>query len=207
MDNNNHTITGLVLAGGRARRMGGIDKGLVDVAGRPLIAWVLDTLAPQTAKVCINANRSQAEYEAFGYPVIADRIGGYCGPLAGIAAGLEHCTSDYLVSCPCDSPLVPPDLVSRLQQQLQADNAEIAVAHNGERLQPVFALIKRSLLASLQAYLDEGGRKIDTWYGQHAMTVVDFSDRPEAFININTADDVADFSERLSGQQPNPHEH
>ena len=207
MANNNHTITGLILAGGRARRMGGIDKGLVDVAGRPLIAWVLDTLTAQTAGIFINANRSQVEYEALGYAVIADRIGGYCGPLAGIAAGLEHCTSDYLVSCPCDSPLVPPDLVSRLQQQLLAEQAEIAVAHNGERLQPVFALLKRSVLASLQTYLDEGGRKIDTWYGQHGMTVVDFSDRPEAFININTAEDVADFSQRLSGQQPKPDAH
>ncbi len=198
---NNHSITGLLLAGGQASRMGGIDKGLVDLAGRPLIEWVLAAMAPQTADIIINANRSQTEYAAYGHTVIADSVAGYCGPLAGIAAGLAACNSDYLATCPCDSPLVPTDLVRRLYDGLQAEQAEIAVAHNGERLQPVFALLTHTLLDSLRAYLEEGGRKIDRWYAQHQMVVVDFSDRPEAFLNINTPEDVATLTDRLSQQQ------
>lgn len=194
-------ITALVLAGGQARRMGGVDKGLVDLAGRPLIEWVIDGLLPQTQQLLINANRSQDEYAAYGYPVIADKIGGYCGPLAGIAAGLQTCQTDYLVTCPCDSPLVPAALVSRLYSALVDNQAELAVAHNGERLQPVFALLKRELLGSLENYLHDEGRKIDRWYEQHSMTVVDFSDHPEAFLNINTPEDVDALSQKIREQQ------
>ena len=195
---NKNQITGIILAGGRARRMGGIDKGLAELAGRPLIEWVLEGLSPQTGNVLINANRSQSEYAAYGHPVIADTVGGYCGPLAGIAAGLAAADTDYIVTCPCDSPLVPPDLVSRLYQHMQTDRAQLAVAHNGERLQPVFALLARDLLPSLESYLAEGGRKIDRWYEQHGMSAVDFSDHPEAFMNINTPDDIAALTARLS---------
>lgn len=194
-------VTGLVLAGGRARRMGGIDKGLAELAGRPLIEWVLEVLAPQTQTVIINANRSQATYSEYGCKVIADRTTGFCGPLAGIAAGLAASDTDYLVTCPCDSPLLPADLVERLYRRLQKDRTELAVAHNGERLQPVFALLSRNLTASLEAYLDAGGRKIDRWYEQHPMSVVDFSDCPEAFMNINTPDDVAALAAKLSQYQ------
>lgn len=193
-------VTGLILAGGRARRMGGIDKGLAELAGRPLIEWVLGGLSPQTQTVIINANRSQADYAGYGYRVIGDRIAGYCGPLAGIAAGLAACDTDYLVTCPCDSPLLPADLVGRLYRRLQKDRTELAVAHNGERLQPVFALLSRHLMGSLETYLDAGGRKIDRWYEQHPMSVVDFSDCPEAFMNINTPDDVAALAAKLSRQ-------
>ncbi|MCS3902601.1 molybdopterin-guanine dinucleotide biosynthesis protein A [Methylohalomonas lacus] len=195
-------VTGLVLAGGRARRMGGIDKGLAQVAGRPMIEWVLDGLRPQTAALLINANRSHATYRAYGHPVIADKLGGYCGPLAGMASGLEACTTDYLATCPCDSPLLPPDLVARLQRDLQAQQAELAVAHNGERLQPVFALLSRELLPSLNAFLANDGRKIDQWYAQHRMATVDFSDRPEAFLNINSADDASALADRLQAASP-----
>lgn len=195
---NNTQVTGLVLAGGQARRMGGIDKGLVELAGRPLIEWVLEVLSPQTGQLLINANRSQSEYAAYGYPVIADTIEGYCGPLAGIAAGLTAADTDYIVTCPCDSPLVPRDLVARLHDQMQKERSDLAVAHNGERLQPVFALLPRDLLPSLEAYLQEGGRKIDRWYEQNKMSVVDFSDRPEAFLNINTPEDVTALTTRLA---------
>lgn len=194
----NSIITGMVLAGGQARRMGGIDKGLVELAGRPLIEWVLDVLQPQTDTVLINANRSHDAYRRYGYPVITDKLGGYCGPLAGMAAGLDACETDYLVTCPCDSPLLPADLVDRLYQQLQKQKTELAVAHNGERLQPVFALLSRSLLPSLNAFLSNDGRKIDNWYAQNAMTAVDFSDRPEAFLNINTPEDVTELESRLT---------
>ena len=191
-------VTGLILAGGQARRMGGIDKGFAELAGRPLIEWVLESLAPQTTDLIINANRNESDYARYGHPVIGDAIDGFCGPLAGIAAGLAASDSDYLVTCPCDSPLVPSDLVSRLSQSLAANNAELAVAHNGERLQPVFALLSGNLLASLETYLHEGGRKIDHWYEQHVMSVVDFSDQPEAFMNINTPEDVTALTARLA---------
>lgn len=190
-------VTGLILAGGQARRMGGLDKGLVDLAGRPLIEWVIEGLQPQTGRLLINANRNREKYTAYGCPVIADRISGYCGPLAGIAAGLQACDTAYLVTCPCDSPLVPADLIARLYQALQENNAELAVAHNGERLQPVFALLARDLLASLETYLSNEGRKIDRWYEQHDMAVVDFSDRPEAFFNINTPEDIISLSSKI----------
>jgi len=193
-------ITGLVLAGGRAQRMGGIDKGLVPLAGRPLVEWVIDRLEPQTGTLLINANRSESEYGRYGYPVIPDRLTGFCGPLAGIAAGLAECDSDWLLTCPCDSPLLPPDLAERLFERLQRERSEIAVAHNGERLQPVFALLARTLLDSLEHYLKEGGRKIDRWYEQHRLSVVDFSDRAETFRNINTPEDVTAIEETLAGQ-------
>lgn len=183
--------------------MGGTDKGLVDLAGRPLIEWVMESLQPQTRHLLINANRNRARYAGYGYPVIADQIGDYCGPLAGFAAGLKTCETDYLVTCPCDSPLVPADLVSRLYQALQDNDAEIAVAHNGERLQPVFALLSRYLLASLESYLHEGGRKIDRWYEQHKMAEVDFSDHPEAFLNINTPEDIDALAGKIGVQYSN----
>lgn len=192
-------MCGLILAGGQARRMGGVDKGLIDLAGRPLIEWVIDILQPQTGTLMINANRSGPSYRRYGYPVIADRLGGYCGPLAGIAAGLHTCGTEYLATCPCDSPLLPADLVDRLYRSLTENQAELAVAHNGERLQPVFALLARRLLPSLEHYLDCGGRKIDQWYQQHRMAVADFSDQAGAFANINTPDDVETLVRRLSG--------
>lgn len=192
-----HNTTGLILAGGRARRMGGIDKGLVDLAGRPLIEWILAAVRPQTAAILINANRNHSEYSRYGDPVIADSVADYSGPLAGMAAGLAACQTDYLLTCPCDSPLLPTDLAARLHAQREREQAELAVAHNGERLQPVFALLSRSLLASLQDYLNGNDRKIDRWFSGHKMTAVDFSDQPGAFININTPEEVEQLASQL----------
>ncbi len=192
-------ITGLVLAGGRALRMGGMDKGLVDLGGKPMVAWVIACLQDQVAELIINANRNQDVYGAMGYPVVADRTGDFQGPLAGMASGMLAANGEWLLTAPCDSPLVSSMLAERLFQACQK-GAEIAVAHDGERLQPVFAMIRCNLLESLQAYLDSGGRKIDRWYGEHAMQAVDFSDCPDTFLNINEPADREQLEARLAAE-------
>ncbi|MCJ7555614.1 MAG: molybdenum cofactor guanylyltransferase [Gammaproteobacteria bacterium] len=191
------TITGLVLAGGRATRMGGMDKGLVKLAGRPMVAWVIECLQGQVDELIINANRNQDMYRAMGHQVVSDRCGDFQGPLAGMASGMAAAGSQWLLTAPCDSPLLSPLLAERLRQAC-AEGADIAVAHDGERLQPVFALLRCSLLGSLQAYLDAGGRKIDRWYAEHAMQAVDFSDCMDTFLNINEPADREQLETRLA---------
>jgi molybdenum cofactor guanylyltransferase len=200
MTDSKSQVTGLVLAGGRARRLGGVDKGLVELAGRPLVARVLEALAPQVDNLIINANRNQDRYRQWGYPVIADRTGDFSGPLAGMSAGLHVCQTPLLVTAPCDCPFLPADLVRRLYERLCAERAQLAVAHNGERLQPVFTLLERSLLPSLERFLDEGERKIDLWFERHRVAIADFSDIPDTFININTPEDIAAVEARLGRQ-------
>lgn len=182
-------VTGVVLAGGRATRMGGVDKGLVEVNGRPMIAWVLDVLRPQVADLLVNANRNLDRYRAFGFPVVDDGDREFRGPLAGIASGLRAAATRYVAFAPCDSPLVCGDLVTRLRTALTQENARVAVAHDGVRLQPVFALLERDLLDDLLRYLDNGGRKIDRWYAEHGYARADFSDVADSFANINAPDE------------------
>lgn len=182
-------ITAVILAGGKARRMGGEDKGLITLNGRPLVDYLIESLQTQAAHVLINANRNHERYAAFGLPVVADILDDYLGPLAGMASGMQASTTAYIVTAPCDSPLLPEALVERLAQALQAGSADISVAHDGERLQPVFALLRCTLLPDLLEYLESGGRKIDHWYAQHRYTTADFSDAHDAFINMNTPQD------------------
>ena len=182
-------VTGVILAGGRATRMGGLDKGLVPVNGRPMIQWVIDVLRPQVNDMLLNANRNLEQYREFGYPVIDDGDREFRGPLAGIASGLRAAQSAYVAFAPCDSPLVCGDLVTRLRTALELDKTRIAVAHDGARLQPVFALLERSLLDDLVRYLDDGGRKIDRWYAEHGYAQADFSDVADSFANINAPDE------------------
>lgn len=177
-------ITAVILAGGEARRMHGKDKGLIMLGDEPMVKYILGIMQPQVGHILINANRNIDDYAQYQYPVISDSLGGFCGPLAGIATAMAHTETDYLVSTPCDSPFIPKDLVQRLAKNI-GDN-EIAVAHSGERMQPVFSLLQTSLLDSLQDYLNAGERKIDRWFNIHSYTEVDFSDHPQAFININT---------------------
>lgn len=191
-------ITGLVLAGGRAQRMGGVDKGLVPLAGRPMIAHVLAALHPQVGAILINANRHLDQYAAFGYPLVADRHEGFLGPLAGLAAGLDTADSDYVVTVPCDSPLLGADLVARLSRAAVESEADISFAHDGERTQPVFALVRRRLRADLEAYLAAGGRKIDQWFARHRHAVADFSDCPDTFINVNSPEEREALEVRLA---------
>jgi molybdenum cofactor guanylyltransferase len=182
-------ISALILAGGRGRRMGGEDKGLLDVGGRALIEHVLDRVRPQVGAIMISANRNRAFYEGFGLPVLADPLEDYQGPLAGMLAGLDAVQTPFLLVLPCDGPLLNPTLVPRLYQALVESDAEIAVAHDGQRLQPVHVLLRSGLEPSLRAFLAEGQRKIDRWYATHRMVPVDFSDDPEQFGNINTPED------------------
>ena len=179
-------LSALVLAGGRGQRMGGVDKGLQPLHQRPLVCHVIERLGSAVSPVRINANRNQEQYRALGHPVIGDELEDYQGPLAGMASGLRDCPSEWLLVIPCDSPRLPLDLAARLLQAVLHEGSELAVAHDGKRLQPVVALLHRSLRPSLERYLAGGDRKIDLWYLQHRMSTVDFSDQPDAFLNVNT---------------------
>ena len=182
-------ITGLVLAGGRGSRMGGVDKGLQNHHGVPLALHALLRLAPQVGHAMINANRNLAAYEAMGVPVWPDALPDFAGPLAGFLVGLEHCETPYLATLPCDSPLFPGDLVERLAAALEDAGVEIAMActlaDGVPQVQPVFCLLKATLLESLVRFTHTGGRKIDRWTAQHVCVSVPFGDE-RAFFNANT---------------------
>jgi molybdopterin-guanine dinucleotide biosynthesis protein A len=187
-------ITGVILAGGRGSRMGGVDKGLQNFNGIPLALHTLMRLSPQVGHLMINANRNQGAYESFGVPVWPDVLSDYAGPLAGFLTALEHCETPWLVTVPCDTPLFPEDLVARLARAADEQDAEIAMAAAREedgqiRTQPVFCLLRLDLLESLVRFTHGGGRKIDAWTGQHKTAIVPFdasSDDAEAFFNANT---------------------
>lgn len=184
-------ITGIVLAGGQGRRMGSVDKGFVELGGRPLVAHVVERLAPQVQTLIINANQNIGRYAAFGFPVVADAIGGFAGPLAGLHAGLAAATTPLVATCPCDSPFLPADLVARLSGAFDAQPIDIAVARTFAQPHPVFALARRSLLPHLARFLDGGGRKIDAWYASLPIAEVAFDDEADAFRNINTPAELA----------------
>lgn len=190
-------ITGVILAGGRARRMGGIDKGLILLNGKPMVEHVIAALRAEVDNLLINANRNLEQYAAFGYPVIPDIMDGYLGPLAGIASGMRAASSQYIVTAPCDSPLVANNLVRRLYATLTREGADISVAHDGERMHPVFALMRRDLLPNLLDFLNAGQRKIDRWYAQHRLAVAYFRDQPEAFRNVNSPEERAELESEL----------
>jgi molybdopterin-guanine dinucleotide biosynthesis protein A len=232
-----HDITGVVLAGGAGRRMGGVDKGLTTIAGAPMAAHVITALRQQCANVLVNANRNEAEYAQLGCPVFADQsrptedpgTGNtvestspqFDGPLAGIAAALDRATTTWVLVAPCDSPLVAPSLGSRLwtsmitanrsdtladvhggadgssKSEARNENWEIAVAHDGERLHPVFALLRSDLAASAHAFLARGERKIDRWYAEHATIKVQLPDLAESFVNVNRVADKDALEARL----------
>jgi molybdopterin-guanine dinucleotide biosynthesis protein A len=191
-------VTGVILAGGKARRMGGVDKGLVPINGRPMISWVIDALRPQVADVLVNANRNHGRYGEFGCPVMDDGDSEFRGPLAGMASGMRAARTPYIAVVPCDSPLIGGELVQRLFEVVATSGAPVAAAHDGERLQPVFALLSCELLDDLAGYLDAGERKIDRWYARHGYETVDFSDVAEWFANINAPDDKHALEEALA---------
>jgi molybdopterin-guanine dinucleotide biosynthesis protein A len=191
-------ITGIVLAGGQGRRMGGVDKGLVELDGRALCRHVLDRLAPQVGALVVNANQNLDAYAAFGAPVVADAVGGFAGPLAGLHAGLTRAATRFVVTVPCDSPFLPADLVPRLAAALVARDAQVAAAKTHGQPHPVFALVRRDVLPHLAAFLAAGGRKIDAWYATLAFVEVPFDDEADAFRNINTVDELAASAIRSS---------
>ncbi|PIT74541.1 molybdenum cofactor guanylyltransferase MobA [Limnohabitans sp. B9-3] len=195
-------ITGLILAGGRGSRMGGVDKGLQNFNGMPLALHALMRLGPQVESVMVNANRNLSAYESFGASVWPDVSSDFAGPLSGFLVGLERCETPYLLTVPCDTPRLPLDLAERLAQALVRDDADMAMAAAPEanaqgqselRSQPVFCLIKVSMLESLVAFTHAGGRKIDAWTGQHRTVLVPFDapqDDPLAFANVNTLQEL-----------------
>ncbi len=179
-------ITGAVLAGGMGRRMGGVDKGLVEVAGKPMVAWTLDAFEPQVGKLLINANRSQAAYAAFGLPIVEDRHEGFQGPLAGLHAVLSAADTPYVAIVPCDTPRLPADLITRLSAALEQDGTELATAEAGGRVHTLHGLFRRDVLTDLTRALADGQRKPDAWYATRRWSRVSFDDVAHAFDNINT---------------------
>lgn len=184
-------ITGIILAGGMGRRMGGVDKGLIPFHGKPLVAHVLERLKLQVDEVLINANREIESYSQLGYPVISDAITGFAGPLAGLHCGMAGAKNSLVVTVPCDSPFLPTDLVRRLWSAMQQHHADIAVAKTGDQPHPVFCLCRTSLLPNLTHFLESGGRKIDLWYAELNTVEVAFDDEAKAFANINTPTELA----------------
>lgn len=203
-------ITGVVLAGGRGSRMGGIDKGLQPYRGMPLALHTLMRLAPQVGEVMINANRNLAAYESFGVPVWPDADSEFGGPLSGFLVGLERAETPFVATVPCDTPDFPADLVERLAAALAAEDAELAMARApdagrpeaGPQPQPVFCLLRAELLESLVRYTQAGGRKIDRWTAQHRCAMVDFGDAA-AFFNANTQAELRELEQaRPAGPRP-----
>jgi len=181
-----HSVTVAILAGGQGRRFGGQDKGLVKVLGKPLIEHILEQLKGECVDIVINANRNQAIYQRYGYRVIQDTLLDYQGPLAGFASVMATINTAFVLTLPCDAPMVPDNFVSKMMACQREKGADIVVASDGTRLQPVHALISVRLLPSLLAFLEKGERKIDRWYAEHKMAVLDFSDTPAVFHNLNT---------------------
>lgn len=201
-------ITGVILAGGRGTRMGGVDKGLQHFNGVPLALHTLMRLSPQVGEVMLNANRNLADYAAFGAPVWPDvsELGEYAGPLAGFATGLAHCSTPYLLTVPCDTPLFPADLVERLAVAMAREGAEMAMATapdtDGQlRAQPAFCLMHVGMLDNLLDFMRQGGRKVGAWTAQHKTVQVPFDkphDAPQAFFNANTLAELHQLEARQS---------
>ena len=181
-------VTGIVLAGGLGRRMGGVDKGLQPFRGKPMAQWAIERLAPQVDELIVNANQNRSDYERFGYRVVADELGGFAGPLAGLHCGMKAASRDLVVTVPCDSPFLPADLVARLRAALGSN--ELAVAKTGTQPHPVFSLVARTVLPHLESFLASGGRKIDAWYANLKVVEVAFDDEEDAFRNINTREEL-----------------
>ncbi len=188
--------TGLILAGGQGRRMGGVDKGLQLLRDRPMVDWVIERLRPQVGGIVINANQNRDTYTRYGFPVVGDEVGGFAGPLAGLHAGLKRTARPFILTVPCDSPFLPADLCARLRAGLDGASADLAVAKTGDRSHPVFALVRSAVLPHLEAYLQNGGRKIDAWYATLKVVEVPFDDEAEAFSNINTREELRAHEDR-----------
>ncbi len=182
-------ITAIILAGGKGSRLAGQDKGLVLYKGKTLIHQVIERISPQVDHIVINANRNKTRYARYGYPIISDEMNDFQGPLAGFASAMKKVTTDYIITLPCDGPSVALDLVSKMLATLNTTNTytpkHIVVAHDGERIQPMHALIPITLIDSLETFLQKGDRKISLWYAQQDVLLVDFSEQADSFFNIN----------------------
>ena len=214
-------VTAVILAGGMGRRMQGSDKGLVQLAGRAMVSWVIDALQNSVSDVIVNANRNQSDYKELGVKVVADSIDGFQGPLAGVEAGMTAAKTPWIYTCPCDSPLQSTELLPYMWAELHRNSGnaadatggnsgdsviKIAMASDGERTQPVFSLLHTSLLPSLRDYLHSGERKIDRWFAMHRMITIDCSDFADSFVNVNTEQDKHQLEDRLKkAKKVRPH--
>ncbi len=183
-------ITAVILAGGKGSRLGGMDKGLVIYRGRPIIEHIIEAISPQVGAIIINANRNLEAYTNYGYPVISDELSDFQGPLAGISAAMSSLTTPYILTLPGDGPVVSSGFVKRLKKAIENSEYNLAVAHDGERMQPAHALIPVNLHNSLATYLHSGKRSIRHWFGSQKHALADFSDTPEIFYNINTKEQL-----------------
>ncbi len=191
------SITGMVLAGGLARRFNSEDKGLISLLDRPLVSYALDALIQIADPVIINANRNQALYEALGYQVISDLDQSFSGPLAGVLSVMRQVDTKLVFSVPCDCPLINAEILLRMTRTLKNEHADCCIPDDGERVHPVFLLIRTALQDDLAAYLHSGERKIDRWLEQHHLVKADCSDQPDVFLNVNTPEQLEDLQQRL----------
>jgi molybdopterin-guanine dinucleotide biosynthesis protein A len=182
-------ITILILAGGRGSRMGGCDKGLIPLLGKPILDHLLARLRVPSRRILISANRNLAAYARYGSPVIQDTLGGFAGPLAGVVAGLRACKTAYMLTVPVDAPLLSPDYLTRMKRSLEQSERPVCVAEFEGQLEPVFCLAERGTVGDLESYLAAGHRSVHGWLEQVAARRVDFSDVPEQFINLNRTSD------------------
>ena len=190
-------VSAIILSGGRATRMDGVDKGLISLKNKPLIQHVISRLQPQVDEILINANREIAQYETFGLKVLQDENQDFAGPLAGILLGLKHAKHELVLAVPCDSPLLPLDLVGRLYNGMAESLMDIAVVSCDGNAHPVFCLMKKSVLPSLVDFLDAGERKVSAWQKSQQYCEVDFSDSANAFTNLNTLEELRELELKL----------
>ncbi len=189
-------ISGIILAGGQARRMGGVDKGLVEFNGRTMYERISQLLAPQVNEVLVNANRNHDRYRAYGATVVADYLQGYLGPLAGLASGMTAARTTWVITVPCDGPFLNHDYVVRMANEVIEDT-RIVVARDSVRLQPTYMLAETALVDDLKSFLESGERKIDRWFVKHKYRTCDFSDSPDCFLNINSEKERQQAEERM----------
>lgn len=190
----NKQITVVILAGGRGRRMHRQDKGLVVLDKRPLVEHVLAGIGPQNQNILINANQHLAEYRQYGYPVISDDMADFQGPLAGVATAMAQVDTPYILTLPCDAPFVAHNYQQKMWSALKSQQTDLAVAFDGKRLQPVHALLPVHLHAELVRFLAGNTRRVDAWYSQYAMGLVDFSQQVRMFCNLNTPEELQAYS-------------
>ncbi len=188
------SISAVILAGGQAKRMGGVDKGLQPLQGKPLFQFIYDRLHSQVEHISVNANRNQAIYAVAGLPVFGDNIEGFQGPLSGILTALERSETDFVLFVPCDSPFFPENLLEKLKSAVVFHGASIAYVHDGEREHPTFCLMACGLKDKLAAYLAAGERRMLQFMRQNGAVSVDFSENKAAFTNINTLDELQQFN-------------
>lgn len=200
-DVSRESITAAVLAGGEGSRMGGVDKGLVDLNGRPLVAWALAALQPQVGSLLISANRSLDQYQAFGPPVVPDAGEGFDGPMAGMLAVLQAAQTEFVLTVPCDAPRVPPDLAARLGTALLDADANIAIVEAEGRRQPVHALMRVSVRDSLVDAVADGERKVGRWQDAQGCIRVPCDDIANAFVNVNTLQQRDELAQQLAQEQ------